>query len=259
MVELNLSGKSALITGAASGIGKAIARSFAANGAKVRLVDIDEAAAATVAGEISKSGGSALSFQCDVSDEASVDELFRRIQEHGPVDTLVNCAGVAHIGTIEDATAADFERLFGVNVRGTFLCMKAALPRMVNLGYGTIVNLASIAATVGLPDRFAYSMTKGAVLSMTLSVAKDYIDKNIRCNCISPARVHTPFVDNFLERNYPGREKEMFDKLSRAQPIGRMAEPEEVAILALFLCSDLSSFLTGVDIPFDGGFMHLRS
>lgn len=259
LVQLNLSGKSALITGGASGIGKAIARSFAVEGAKVRLVDIDGAAAAAAAEEIAQAGGSVLPFQCDVSDEASVCKLFRQVAEHGPVDTLVNSAGIAHIGTIADTNVEDFERLFVVNVKGTFLCMKAALPQMVERGNGTIVNLASVAATVGLPDRFAYSMTKGAVLSMTLSVAKDFIDKNIRCNCISPARVHTPFVDGFLQRSYPGREQEMFCKLARAQPIGRMAKPEEVAMLALFLCSDLSGFLTGANIPFDGGFIHLRS
>ena len=177
----------------------------------------------------------------------------------GAVDTLVNCAGIAQIGTIADTQVADFERVFAVNVKGTFLCMKAALPGMLKQGRGTIVNLASIAATAGLPDRFAYSMSKGAVLSITFSVAKDFIDKNIRCNCISPARVHTPFVDGFLRKNYPGREEEMLGELAHAQPIGRMARPEEVAVLALYLCSDLADFLTGANIPFDGGFIHLRN
>jgi 2-keto-3-deoxy-L-fuconate dehydrogenase len=177
----------------------------------------------------------------------------------GPVDTLVNSAGIAQIGTIADTPVTDFERVFVVNVKGTFLCMKAALPGMLEQGRGTIVNMASVAATVGLPHRFAYSMSKGAVLSMTLSVAKDFIDKNIRCNCISPARVHTPFVDGFLRRNYPGRENKIFDELAHAQPIGRMARPEEVAGIALYLCSDMADFLTGANIPFDGGFIHLRN
>jgi len=134
--------------------------------------------------------------------------------------------------------------------------MKAA--HMNDKAGGVILNLASIAGSAGLADRFAYSTSKGAVIAMTYSVARDYLSANIRCNCISPARVHTPFVDNYLRKSYPGREQEMFEKLSQAQPIGRMAEPEEVASLALFLCSDEASFITGVDYPLDGGFFNLH-
>jgi 2-keto-3-deoxy-L-fuconate dehydrogenase len=134
--------------------------------------------------------------------------------------------------------------------------MKAA--HMKTKAGGVILNLASIAASAGLADRFAYATSKGAVIAMTYSVARDYLSANIRCNCISPARVHTPFVDNYLRKTYPGREQEMFEKLSQAQPIGRMAEPEEVASLALFLCSDEASFITGVDYPLDGGFFNLH-
>jgi len=249
----------AAITGGASGIGKAIAQCFAVAGARVRVVDVDGSAAARTADEITSAGGNALAFQCDVTDSACVESVFSGMASHGPIDALINCAGVAQIGTIADTQIEDFERVFVVNVKGTFLCMKAALPGMIKQGRGTIVNLASIAATAGLSNRFAYSMSKGAVLAMTLSVAKDFIDKNIRCNCISPARVHTPFVDGFLRASYPGREEEMFDELSHAQPIGRMARPEEVATLALYLSSDLADFLTGANIPFDGGFIHLRS
>jgi NAD(P)-dependent dehydrogenase (short-subunit alcohol dehydrogenase family) len=129
---------------------------------------------------------------------------------------------------------------------------------MKNQGGGVILNMASIAGSAAIADRFAYSMSKGAVIAMTYSVAKDYLAYKIRCNCISPARVHTPFVDGFLKKNYPGKEKEMFERLSATQPIGRMGEPEEVASLALFLCSDESSFITGVDYPLDGGFCNLR-
>jgi NAD(P)-dependent dehydrogenase (short-subunit alcohol dehydrogenase family) len=159
---------------------------------------------------------------------------------------------------LQSTSLDDFERLFAVNVRGTYLCMRAAMPAMLQAGRGTILNLASIAATAGLADRFAYSMTKGAVLSMTLSVARDYISQGIRCNCISPARVHTPFVDGFVANNYPGREAEMMQRLAQSQPIGRMGTPDEIAMLALYLCSDASSFVTGVDYPIDGGFFNLR-
>lgn len=249
----------AAITGGASGIGKAIAQCFATAGARVRVVDIDCAAASRTVDEITRAGGDALAFQCDVTDSARVEATFSRMESHGPIDALINCAGVAHIGTIASTEIADFDRIFLVNVKGSFLCMKAALPGMLRQGRGAIVNLASVAATVGLASRFAYSMSKGAVLAMTLSVAKDFIDKNIRCNCISPARVHTPFVDGFLRASYPGREEEVFGELCHAQPIGRMARPEEVATLALYLCSDSADFLTGANIPFDGGFVHLRS
>jgi 2-keto-3-deoxy-L-fuconate dehydrogenase len=247
------------VTGGASGIGKAIAQCFATAGARVRVVDVDGPAAARTADEITSAGGNALAFQCDVTDGNSVESVFSQIASHGPIDALINCAGIAQIGTIADTRVADFERVFFVNVKGTFLCMKEVLPGMLKQGRGTIVNLASIAATTGLSNRFAYSMSKGAVLAMTLSVAKDFIGNNIRCNCISPARVHTPFVDGFLQASYPGREEEMFAELSRAQPIGRMAKPEEVATLALYLSSDLAGFLTGANIPFDGGFINLRS
>jgi 2-keto-3-deoxy-L-fuconate dehydrogenase len=136
--------------------------------------------------------------------------------------------------------------------------MQACVGHMKAKGGGVILNLASIAGSAGLADRFAYSTSKGAVIAMTYSVARDYLSANIRCNCISPARVHTPFVDNYLRKTYPGREQEMFEKLSQAQPIGRMAEPEEVASLALFLCSDEASFITGVDYALDGGFFNLH-
>ena len=171
----------------------------------------------------------------------------------------MNCAGIAHIGTIATTTLEDFERIFKVNVQGTFLCMQAAIATMLGQSSGgVIVNLSSLVAIIGIPERFAYSMSKGAVRAMTLSVAKDYLDKNIRCNCISPARVHTPFVDGYLKKNYPGKEEEMLAVLAKTQPIGRMAKPDEVAGLAVYLCSDLASFLSGADIPFDGGVLNLH-
>lgn len=175
------------------------------------------------------------------------------------LDILVNSAGISHIGTVESTSEADMDRLYKVNVKGVYNCIHAAVPLMRKAGGGVILNMCSIAATIGIPDRFAYSMTKGAVYSMTLSVAKDYLKDKIRCNCISPARVHTPFVDGFLQKNYPGREKEMFEKLSKTQPIGRMARPEEIAGLVLYLVSDEAAFITGCDYPIDGGFTKLNN
>jgi NAD(P)-dependent dehydrogenase (short-subunit alcohol dehydrogenase family) len=250
-----LEGRRAVVTGAASGIGKAIATTLAEAGARVVVLDLNAEKAADAAREMS---ADAVGIGCDVSDEKSVATAFAAIAESGPCEILVNSAGVAHVGTLESTTADDFDRLFKVNVRGTYLCMQAAVTQMKQQQKGVIVNLASIAATSGLPDRFAYSMTKGAVLSMTLSVARDYLASKIRCNCISPARVHTPFVDGFIAKNYPGREAEMFETLSRSQPIGRMGTPQDVALLALYLCSDAASFVTGVDYPLDGGFFNLR-
>jgi len=236
----------AVVTGAASGIGRAIATLFAESGAHVTRLDLKPIA------------GDTESIACDVSDEASVAASFTAITARGPIDILVNSAGVSHIGSLFSTTTADFDRLFQINVRGTYLCMAAAARTMAQQKSGIILNLASIAATAGLADRFAYSMTKGAVLSMTLSAAKDLLAHNIRVNCISPARVHTPFVDDFVAKNYPGSETEMMQKLSASQPIGRMGTPEEVAALALYLCSPAASFITGADIPIDGGFQNLR-
>ena len=258
MHGFNLECKVIVITGAGSGIGKAIAKCFAGCGAEVRVLDIESRAIAETVEEITRSGGKAKPHQCDVSQCQSVERTFSSIAAEGPIDVLVTSAGLAHVGTIGSTTIADFERVFNVNVRGAYLCMKAAIKTMVKRGGGTILNMASVAGSVGIPDRFAYSMTKGAVRAMTLSVATDYLHKNIRCNCISPARVHTPFVDGFLRKNYPGKEAEMMKVLSSAQPVGRMATPEEIAGLALYLCAGNTSFLTGLDIPFDGGFLNLR-
>jgi NAD(P)-dependent dehydrogenase (short-subunit alcohol dehydrogenase family) len=246
MPPFRLDNQRAVVTGAASGIGRAIAMLFAEAGAHVTRLDLKPIS------------GDPDSIACDVSDETSVTAAFTTIASRGPIDILVNSAGVSHIGTIFSTTPADFDRLFRINVRGTYLCMAAAAHTMAQQKSGTILNLASIAATAGLADRFAYSMTKGAVLSMTLSAARDLLAYKIRVNCISPARVHTPFVDDFVAKNYPGREAETMQALSASQPIGRMGTPEEIAALALYLCSPAASFITGADIPIDGGFQNLR-
>jgi 2-keto-3-deoxy-L-fuconate dehydrogenase len=257
--SFRLDGKRAAVTGAASGIGRAIASVFASAGAEVILLDLNAAAAGDSAAIIAaESSSRAAAIACDVSEESSVQQAFELIAAKGQLDLLVNSAGVAHVGSIANTTPADFDRLYRINVRGTYLAMQAAVRIMAEQHSGAILNLASIAATSGLSDRFAYSMTKGAVLAMTLSVAKDCLPLNIRCNCISPARVHTPFVDGFVAHNYPGHEVEMIAKLAASQPIGRMGTPEEIAQLALFLCSDAASFITGTDYPIDGGYLNLR-
>ena len=167
-------------------------------------------------------------------------------------------SGIAHIGNVLNTSPEDLDKLYQVNVRGVYHCLHFGVAKMLASGGGSIVNIASVASKVGIADRFAYSMTKGAVLTMTLSVARDFIDQGIRCNCICPARVHTPFVDGFLEKNYPGQEAEMFAKLAASQPIGRMGTPDEVAALAAFLCSSDASFITGSAYDLDGGFTRLR-
>jgi len=230
---------------------------FAAHGAAVRILDVSQTAAAETCAQITAGGGAASAHSCDVTDPTQVDAAFADICRRDRISILVNNAGISHIGTVESTTPEDFDRILRVNVKGFYHCMHAVVGHMKNSG-GVILNIASIAGSAGLPDRFAYSMSKGAVIAMTYSVARDYLAHNIRCNCISPARVHTPFVDDYLQKNYPGREPEMFDKLSKSQPIGRMAEPREVASLALFLCSDDAAFITGVDYPLDGGFFNLR-
>lgn len=252
----NLDNKTAAITGAASGIGKAIAELFARRGAAVHLLDRDAETAEKIAAALRAEGLSAQAHACDVSDFSDVQTVFEKI---GPLHILVNNAGVAHIGTAENTAPEDFERVFSVNVRGVYHCLHAAIPKLRAADGGVILNLASIVAWVGIPDRFAYTMSKGAVAAMTLSVAKDFLKDNIRCNSISPARVHTPFVDGYLAKNYPGHEAEMFEKLSKTQPIGRMGTVDEVAALALYLCSDEASFITGCDYPIDGGFIKLNN
>ena len=256
--NFRLDGKDAVVTGGGSGIGQAIAVRFAAQGAAIRIFDVDESAALATCAQIVAARGKASAHLCDVSNQQEVNAKFGELFRGGRVHILINNAGVSHIGTVESTTEEDFDRLVRVNVKGFYNCMRAVVGHMKDNGGGVILNMASIAGSVGLTDRFAYSMSKGAVIAMTYSVARDYLAHNVRCNCISPARVHTPFVDGYLRKNYPGREPEMFEKLSKSQPIGRMGKPAEVASLALFLCSDEAAFITGVDYPIDGGFLNLR-
>ncbi|MBD1385803.1 SDR family oxidoreductase [Mucilaginibacter rigui] len=252
----SLKNKHAVITGGGSGIGRAISVLFAKQGATVHIIELNADAAAQTIKEIEGAGGTAFGYTADISKQEQVLDVFKQA---GRIDILVNNAGIAHVGNLEGTTEADLDRIYNVNIKGAYNALYAAIPGMKANGGGVILNMASIAAWVGIADRFAYSMSKGAVMAMSLSVARDYLADNIRCNSISPARVHTPFVDGFIAKNYTGREDEIFEKLSKSQPIGRMGKPEEVAALALYLCSDEAGFITGCDYPIDGGFIKLNN
>ncbi len=244
----SLKGKKVVVTGGCSGIGKSIALTFMQQGAEVHVIDLQESVEPLPV---------QINFhQADITNLEVVEQIATRLTT---IDILVNNAGIPQIGNLEKTSPADFQRIFDVNVKGAYHCMYAFIPHMVKQGSGVILNMASVAASVGIPDRFGYSMTKGAIRSMTQSVAKDYIQQGIRCNCISPGRVHTPFVDGFIAKNYPDNQAEMFEKLSKTQPLGRMAKPNEIANLALYLCSDEAAFITGCDYPIDGGFIYLNN
>ena len=248
--------KSVVITGGGSGIGKAASLLFARQGALVNIIEWKEELAKQTMKEIGSNEGKVIVHICDVSDQQQVAKTFKSISK---IDILVNNAGISHIGKADTTNEEEFEKIFNINVKGIYNCLHEAIPLMKLNGKGVILNMCSVAAQTGITERFAYSMSKGAVYAMTLSVAKDYLRDNIRCNSISPGRVHTPFVDDFLQKNYPGKEKEMYETLAKTQPIGRMGTPEEVAQLILYLCSDEASFITGNDYLIDGGFLKLNS
>jgi NAD(P)-dependent dehydrogenase (short-subunit alcohol dehydrogenase family) len=252
----NYSGKKVVVTGGGSGIGRAISLLFAQQGAEIHILDLENPTSLATLEEVKSIQSNSQLHIVNITDDQSVNQIADNI---GTVDILINNAGIAQIGNLENTAPNDFQHIFDVNVKGAFHCMKAFIKGMVEKQKGVILNMASVASTVGIPDRFGYSMSKGAIVSMTQSVAKDYLQKGIRCNCISPARVHTPFVDGFIAKNYPDNQEEMFKKLSATQPIGRMAKPEEIATLALYLCSDEASFVTGCDYPIDGGFIYLNN
>jgi len=256
-MRFDLKGKTAIVTGGGSGIGKAISKTLAEQGASVHILELNVAAAQESANEIVAQDGIAFGHKCNVAKQSEVKHVVDAIAKNVQLDILINNAGIAHIGNVENTTEADMDKLYAVNVKGVYNCIYAVIPYIKKQG-GVILNMTSIASTVGINDRFAYSMSKGAALTMMYSVAKDYIEYGIRCNSISPARIHTPFVDGYLKNHFPGKEEEMFGKLSATQPIGRMGEPEEVANLALYLCSDEASFITGTNFPIDGGFVTLN-
>ncbi|HCK41025.1 MAG TPA: short-chain dehydrogenase [Planctomycetaceae bacterium] len=254
MSVFKLDNKVALVTGGGSGIGKAISLLFSEQGAQVVILDRNESESQEVLREIEAGDGSGMFLACDVSQGENVNRVVEQvIKQFGRIDILVNNAGIAHVGNVEKTSEEDLDRVYNVNVKGVYHCTRAVIPSMVEQGGGVIANLASIASKIGLKDRFAYSMSKGAVFTMTLSTAIDYIDKKIRCNCVCPARVHTPFVDGYLKDNYPGREEEIYKSLAEYQPLGRMGKPEEIAAALLYLCSDEAAFVTGCALSIDGG------
>lgn len=252
--------KTSIVTGGGSGIGYSISKSLASLGHNVVIADLSFDSAKKVAQEIISDGGHASAVALDVSNHGAVIDAFAMIQEkYGSIDVLINNAGIGCIGTLEQTPEDEFDKVYKVNVKGVYNCAYAAVPYMKENKSGIIVNMASIASSVGIPDRLAYSMSKGAVLTMTYSIAKDYVKHGIRCNCVAPGRVHTPFVDSYLEKNYPDNKQEMFDTLSKTQPIGRMGTPEEIAALVKYLCSDDAAFITGTNIPIDGGFVTINN
>src|SRR5215468_1968176 len=249
-----LTKKVAVITGAGSGIGQAIASLFAKQGAQIVVLDIDCDAGCATVDSIQRGGGRATCVACDVSNYQEVHNAFQKIEsEFRRIDILVNNAGIAHVGNLANTSEEDFDRVYSVNVKGVFLCSQAAIGIMLRQNKAVILNMASIVSWIGIPDRFAYTMSKGAVMAMTRAIAVDYMKNNIRCNCICPGRVHTAFVEGYVAKNYPGREQQVLQELASYQPMGRMGSPEEVAALALYLCSDEASFVTGQAYPIDGG------
>ncbi|HMC01997.1 MAG TPA: glucose 1-dehydrogenase [Flavobacteriaceae bacterium] len=257
-MKFSLKNKTAIVTGGARGIGKAISQTFSEQGAQVHILELNKISGEELQNNLTFKAFKVQLHQCNVAIQEEVNQVIQDISKNTSIDILVNNAGIAHVGNIENTTENDLDKLYQVNIKGVYNCAKAVIPSMKKQKSGVILNMASVASSVAVSDRFAYSMTKGAVLTMTYSIAKDFIKEGIRCNCISPARIHTPFVDGFIKENYPGKEQEMFELLSKTQPIGRMGTAEEVANLALYLCSDEASFITGTEFPIDGGFIKLN-
>lgn len=254
-----LDGKTAIVTGGGSGIGRGIVDLFAKQGASVVIFDIDQEAADSTVNDLRNQGLKGSFLPCDVTDQPSVrNQVSEVVSRFGRVDILVNNAGIAHVGNAMTTSEEDFDRVMAVNAKGVYNVTHEVLPAMVKQESGAILNISSTVAWFGIADRFAYTASKGAVTAMTYSIAKDFVSSNIRCNAILPGRIHTPFVDGFVARNYPGKEDEMMKKLSEFQPVGRMGTPFEIASAALYLCSDEASFVTGSIHAIDGGTISIR-
>ena len=248
----SLHNKITLVTGAGSGIGAAIAETFAKTGAHVFVADRDAAGGQATAERIKSAKGSAEFINLDVTSEMDCERVRQAVHNaFGRLDVLVNNAGIGHVGTLLQTTAADLDRMYAVNVRGVFNVTKAFLAGMIEHKAGNVINLASIGGVVAVRDRLAYCATKFAVVGLTKSIALDHARQGIRCNCICPGRVETPFVTARL-KEYPDPEA-AYKEMASTQAIGRMARPEEIAAAALYLASDESSFMTGSEFIIDGG------
>ena len=248
--------KVALVTGAGSGIGEQIARLFARQGAHVILADHNSESARRVAHDIQADGGRVRVQVVDVADEPQVRSAFEQVAAtEGRLDILVNNAGIGHVGSLLETSAQDWERVMSVNARGVFLCAREGVRQMLaqSPAGGSIINIASTVALIGVERRFAYSASKGAVLALTRSIAIDFVTQGIRCNAICPGTVQTPFVEGFLARYFAGHENEVRQQLHARQPLGRMGQPEEIASAALYLAADEASFVTGSALVIDGG------
>jgi 2-keto-3-deoxy-L-fuconate dehydrogenase len=239
-----LDGKTALITGGASGIGEAACRVFAQAGASVLIADIDTPRAEALAEQLPGSKPVIL----DITDEDAVRNFFAGLEK---LDVLMNNAGIGLVGNIEETSLPDFQRLFRVNVDGVFLMTKHAMPYLL-ASHGSIVNLASVGGLVGVKRRYAYCATKGAVVMMTRQLALDY-PTQIRVNCICPGTVDTPFVEAYLEKYHKHEKEKVRAELNQRQPIGRLGKPEEIAYMALYLCSEEAGFVNGAALSIDGG------
>jgi 2-keto-3-deoxy-L-fuconate dehydrogenase len=252
LATFRLDGKSCIVTGAGSGIGLAIAELFVQAGGTVFLAEINQTAAEPAA-RLSKAGGKAFALQTDVANPASCEELIRHVVEQtGRVDVLVNNAGVGHVGTILTTSPEDMQRLWSINLMGAYHLARLALPHMIAAGRGSIINLGSIAGVIGMEDRFAYTVTKHAIVGMTRAMAMDHGTTGVRINAICPGRTLTPFVEARL-REYPDPKK-YEAQLSAPHVMKRMGRPEEIASMALYLASDASSFVTGAALMVDGGY-----
>ncbi len=239
-----LSGKKALVTGGASGIGAAICREFDRAGASVIVADLNLQAAQSLAGELKD----ATAVLMDVSDPASVQQV---VQSTGHLDILINNAGIGHVGTIADVKLEDFDRLMKVNVYSILIVTQAFLPLLLE-SHGSIVNIGSVAGQVGIKQRFAYCASKGAVLAMTRQLAVDY-PKEIRVNAVAPGTVQSPFVEGYLEKYHAHEKEKIREQLVARQPIGRLGTPEDVASLVRYLCSQEAGFINGTVVSIDGG------
>lgn len=242
-----LADKTAFVTAAGQGIGRETALAFAAEGARVIATDVDEAKVRKIASDNIRSA------KLDV---LHATDIARAATDAGPIDILFNCAGFVHQGTLLDATEAEWELAFDLNVRSMFRTMKAFLPAMLARGTGVIINMASVSSSLkGVPNRFIYSATKAAVIGMTRSVAADYVEQGIRCNCICPGTVHTPSLEERIAANaaQAGSVEAARAAFVERQPMGRLGTPEEIAALAVYLASDAAQFVTGQAIVIDGG------